>query len=159
MPDNGSAPFQAKGTGPAVNARHVIITAHGIRTFGQWQDRLAETIRTADPEVRILNYRYGYFSSVAFLIPPLRMLETRKFRVALEAELALHPDARVDLVGHSFGTHLIGHGLRRIPRERRPKVHTVLLAGSVLRPDFRWCLALTRRSCYFIHGGNNRLKS
>jgi hypothetical protein len=48
-------------------------------------------------------------------------------------------------IGHSiiasFGQAFLGNEAFRMP------------------PIDRWCLALTRRSCYFIHGGNNRLKS
>lgn len=117
--------------------RHLVITVHGIRTFGQWQERLERMLRE-DPNVDVLNYKYGYFSVLAFLIPFLRWIVTRRFRNELLVTAHQHPGARIDLVGHSFGTHLIGWGLYRIPTANRPKIDTIILAGSVLRPGFVW---------------------
>lgn len=118
--------------------RHLIITVHGIRTFGQWQERLEALVHARDPDAHVEHYKYGYFSCVAFMIPFLRWWVTRRFRRALVAACASSKWDRVDLVSHSFGTHLVGWGLRGIPREKRPKLHTVILAGSVLKPSFPW---------------------
>ncbi len=72
------------------------------------------------------------------MIPMLRWLVTLQFRRAL-ANLAAENDwKRIDIVCHSFGTHLVGWGLYGIAREKRPKVHTIIMAGSVLRPGFPW---------------------
>lgn len=121
-------------------ARHVVITVHGIRTFGQWQERFRALIRSKDPAIEILNYNFGRFSLIAFFIPFLRWLVTREFRKALMqvARANSENDTRIDLVGHSFGTHLIGWALLGIPEEKRPRVHTVILAGSVLKAGFPW---------------------
>ena len=83
-------------------------------------------------------YRYGFFSSLAFLIPPLRWLVARQFRKFLVEEVRSAPEeARIDLVAHSFGTYLAASAPCRIcPRGR--KIHTVIFAGSVLRPSFPW---------------------
>lgn len=118
--------------------RHLVITVHGIRTFGQWQARLAKLLRLAESDVTVYNYRYGYFSVIAFIIPVLRWLITRRFRHALlEETKATHWD-RIDIVAHSFGTHLVAWGVHGIPPEKRPNIHTIILAGSVLKPAFPW---------------------
>ena len=119
-------------------ASHLVVTVHGIRTFGQWQDRLEALLRGEDAGVRVESYRYGYFSCVAFMLPPLRWIVTRRFRNALLRTCGDEAWDRIDLVGHSFGTHLVGWGLHGIPRAIRPRVHTVVLAGSVLKPTFPW---------------------
>ncbi len=119
-------------------ARHLVVTVHGIRTFGQWQDRLEALVRAGDGRVHVENYRYGYFSCVAFMIPPLRWIVTRRFRAALVRTCGERAWERTDLVGHSFGTHLVGWGLHGIERGSRPRVHTIVLAGSVLKPTFPW---------------------
>lgn len=63
--------------------KHLVVTVHGIRTFGGWQERL-EALLTQDRSnqsgTQVVNYRYGYFSVLAFLIPPLRLLVVRRFR-------------------------------------------------------------------------------
>ena len=126
-------------TTQATNPRHLVVTVHGIRTFGQWQDRLASLLEENEPGVLVLNYRYGYFSVLAFMLPLLRALFVRQFRNELREILKTYRGARVDLVGHSFGTHLIGYALRGLHREGLDfRVHTVLLAGSVLKVNFPW---------------------
>jgi tetratricopeptide (TPR) repeat protein len=41
-------------------------------------------------------------------------------------------------VGHSFGTHIIAWALYGIPENKRPPVHTIVLASSVLKNSFPW---------------------
>src|SRR4051794_34687515 len=116
---------------------HVVITVHGIRTYGNWQADLKGLLEEAEPGVNVLNYHYGYFSSLAFLVPPLRWLMARRFRKFFAQAVEAAPEgARIDLVAHSFGTYLAASAIPTIPKGR--KVHTVIFAGSVLRPSFPW---------------------
>ena len=116
---------------------HLVITVHGIRTYGDWQDELKKLLEAAEPGVCVRMYRYGFFSSLAFLIPPLRWLVGRQFRRFFEQEINAAPEgARIDLVAHSFGTYLAAGSLRHLPP--RKKIHTVIFAGSVLPPSFPW---------------------
>lgn len=121
--------------------RHLIITVHGIRTFGRWQERLESILKAKAGQTRQLTvnaYKYGYFSVFAFLVPFLRWLVTLRFRRTL---LRVAQDGtwdRIDLVGHSFGTHIIAWGLHGIKQELRPNVHTIILSGSVLKSNFPW---------------------
>ncbi|MDL1888649.1 hypothetical protein FBQ96_03525 [Nitrospirales bacterium NOB] len=121
-----------------VRPTHLIITVHGIRTFGQWQERLAKLIRSAEPTARVCNYHYGYFSIIAFMIPFLRWIVTRRFRHALIAEASNANWDRIDIVAHSFGTHLVAWAIHEMNVDTRPRIHTVILAGSVLKPWFPW---------------------
>lgn len=122
--------------------KHIVVTVHGIRTFGGWQTRLRRLIERANPAIEVQAFIYGYFSAIAFLIPPLRWLIVRHFRIALERLRTNNPTARIDLVAHSFGTYLVGWALAKtqVPLS----AHTVLLAGSVLRADFDWSPLIAR---------------
>jgi hypothetical protein len=60
--------------------KHVVVTVHGIRTFGQWQERLEELLHIDTDDIKVLHYKFGRFSVIAFLIPFLRWLATRQFR-------------------------------------------------------------------------------
>src|SRR5437762_11672526 len=120
------------------STRRLVITVHGIRTFGQWQERLENLLKTEDPSIEVFNYKYGYFSVAAFIIPFLRWLVTLRFRREVIRETGKGNWSRIDLVAHSFGTHLVGWGLYGISPDRRPKIHTIILAGSVLKPGFPW---------------------
>jgi tetratricopeptide (TPR) repeat protein len=116
---------------------HLVITVHGIRTNGDWQDELKKLLEAAEPGVTVRMYRYGFFSSFAFLIPPVRWWVGRQFVKFFENEVRSAPEtARIDLVAHSFGTYLAASALRHLPERR--KIHTVIFAGSVLPPSFPW---------------------
>src|SRR5262249_43380332 len=116
-------------------SEHLVITVHGIRTYGAWQDAFVDLLRCQKREVRFRNYTYGYFSSIAFLIPLLRWIVARRFRQCLVAELAnLGADARVDIIAHSFGTYLVGRALKGLKgAQYRQRISTVIFAGSVLK--------------------------
>lgn len=117
---------------------HIILTVHGIRTFGLWQERLERLVCDINPETAFIHYKIGYFSLLTYLIPIFRWIELRRFRRELERLRTLHDGARIDIVAHSFGTYLVAWGLAGIPVAQRPRVHTLILAGSILRENFRW---------------------
>jgi WD40 repeat protein len=123
--------------------KHLVITVHGIRTFGGWQERLEKLLKDqVNPEdlgcLEINNYKFGWFSVIGFLIPFSRWLVVRRFRSELLRCANKTKWDRIDLVGHSFGTHLIGWGLYSMKPDERPQVHTIVFAGSVLKPSFPW---------------------
>src|SRR4051812_17232591 len=114
----------------------LLVTIHGIRTFGAWQRRLENLISTSDLNINVHHFRFGYFSFLAFYVPLLRRLVVRRFSRELEALIfRLRPD-RIDLVAHSFGTYVAAWALRRSRLE--VKIDTLILCGSVLRPSFYW---------------------
>jgi hypothetical protein len=128
----------------------VIVTVHGIRTFGQWQERLGELLRTSGFEGPILHFKYGYFSSVAFLVPPLRFLIVLRFARYMKLLQALYPRAMISFVAHSFGTHLVAWGLHRVSRKARFPAEVIVLAGSVLKPAFRWNDLISRGNARIV---------
>jgi hypothetical protein len=125
---------------------HLVVTVHGIRTFGRWQERLEVLARRESAsEVEFANYKYGYFSIIAFIIPFFRWLVVRKFRRELLKLCADTSRIRIDLVGHSFGTHIIAWGIAGLPSKLSLPIHTVILSGSVLRAGFPWRDLIGRR--------------
>ncbi|SEH40540.1 hypothetical protein [Tardiphaga sp. OK245] len=116
--------------------RPVIITVHGIRTFGQWQNRLRTLIKKENSNAEVLTYRYGYFSVVAFIIPIFRWFAIISFRRRFRQLIASHPDAPISIVAHSFGTHIVSHALKSMRTDDLPIIPALILAGSVLRSNF-----------------------
>lgn len=130
---------------PAAPTSHLVISIHGIRTFGQWQERLEKLLRAHEPSIVVRSYKIGYFSIAAFQIPFLRWMVRRRFRQYLLTEADRDWD-RIDIVAHSFGTHIAAWTLDSLPENRRPPaIHTLILSGSVLRLNFPWLLLLGRR--------------
>jgi predicted alpha/beta hydrolase family esterase len=124
-------------------AKRIVVTVHGIRTFGQWQVRLRNLIKAADPDAVVVAYEYGYFSVLAFIVPIFRWLAVRAFRNKTRALARDYPGARFSFVAHSFGTHIVAHGLRNL-RTDAPPIDTIILCGSVLRSQFDWDKFLAR---------------
>jgi hypothetical protein len=65
----------------------LVITVHGIRTFGNWQERLEALLKdapTLDDDIEVYHYKYGYFSALVFIFPPTRWVVTRRFRKELQ---------------------------------------------------------------------------
>jgi hypothetical protein len=92
----------------------------------------------SDHQIEFINYKFGYFSTFAFIIPLFRWLVVRRFRKELIKLCDGAPRSRIDLIGHSFGTHIIAWGVAGLPSRSKIQIHTVILPGSVLRADFPW---------------------
>jgi hypothetical protein len=86
----------AKSIAPS---KHLVVTVHGIRTFGDWQERLGRLVNDVDPGIVVRHYKFGRFSLIAFMIPFLRWLVTRRFRKELLEITEEYRDGRIDLVG------------------------------------------------------------
>ena len=97
-----------------------------------------------------MHFKYGYFSSAAFLAPPLRFLIVLRFARYMKLLQALYPDAMISFVAHSFGTHLVGWGLHRVSRKVRFPAEVIVLAGSVLKPAFRWNNLISRGNARIV---------
>jgi pimeloyl-ACP methyl ester carboxylesterase len=137
--------------------RILILTSHGIRTNAKWQERLEDVVEeeierrnkaidegaagAAGLQKLHVTFRhndYKFFSIFSFINPFRRRSQTRRFEERLRSYVQSDEYDEIHLVGHSFGTHIIGHSLLRIGEQLNGKVGTVILAGSVLRGTFPW---------------------
>ena len=126
-----------------VSTKRVLVSIHGIRTFGQWQERLNEIVHTRAPDTEIETYKYGYFNVFAFSVPLLRHLATRAFRRHLMDLSEKYPGAEFVIVCHSFGTKIVGDTLSGIGSQIRLNVRLLILAGSVLTANFNIARLIT----------------
>ncbi len=117
-----------------------VLSVHGIRTYGQWQQRLMGIVNSRVSGVDFKIYKYGYFSAFGILIPSVRRAEVgrliQRFRVIL-SDIA---ERRIVVFAHSFGTYLVADALRQVMTDRSVESFdvTVVLCGSVLDSDFDW---------------------
>lgn len=121
---------------------HVVLLLHGIRDLGGWQERVARQIERSLPGTKCVAVRYGWFSPFAFLAPVSRAsaaIDTLK--AAYDHALADERQARISIIAHSFGTHVLGECLRKYEVVRP---HRLILCGGVLSRQFPWN-AVTRR--------------
>lgn len=112
---------------------------HGIRASNRtWVTELAAKLKGRLPGERAVQTvisTYGYLSALRFAIPQTRWARLQWFQDQYSACLAENHHAEFLFVGHSNGTYLLGESLRRIPGMRFKRV---VLAGSVLPPDYPW---------------------
>ena len=126
----------SQSTDPATRKR-LVITVHGIRTFGSWQDKLDQKICAEfGKDIEVFPYRYRYLTIFAFFIPFLRWKVARDFESALRHQLNRKDLSRIDIVAHSFGTYVVGRSLLRLAPLKYPVIHTVIFAASVLQDSF-----------------------
>lgn len=115
------------------------ITVHGIRTFGQWQERLKHIVHAEADFIKFHTYKYGYFAVLFFAIPYFQNKEVCKLQRALVRLFESQPSKRFIIFGHSFGTFLIAKALARISESGTIfNIKAIVLSGSVLKSDHDW---------------------
>lgn len=119
----------------------VVFTVHGIRTFGEWQNRLERMVRAEVDDVEFHSYKYGYFSSIAFLVPFWRSVEVRRLKERVAPLLGGLAGKRVVVFSHSFGTYLATQAIRSLAHGIEDVELCLVCAGSVLPENFDWSFA------------------
>jgi WD40 repeat protein/pimeloyl-ACP methyl ester carboxylesterase len=120
--------------------RRIVITIHGIRTYGHWQKRLRRILESDErwhkgPEQNeVLNYKYGLFDLLSFMIPFVRNLAVKRFRNYLETVFEDQDCSRVDIVAHSFGTYVAMEALATPDLPNSVRIDTAIFCGSAILP-------------------------
>ncbi|WP_130196606.1 alpha/beta hydrolase, partial [Vibrio vulnificus] len=122
----------------------VVFSVHGINTHGEWQKEFDKYIKKNRKEYTHLLYDYQYFPVTSFLYPPRRKVEVERLIREFRLIARKYPNAKVQLVGHSFGTYLIAEALKKIPNEHSPNFDKVVLNGSVLKSGYNWSEIVTK---------------
>lgn len=106
---------------------------HGIRASGNdsWVRRLETAL--GKEHTRVINY--GFFSPIQFANGLTRRKQTYRFINAYSREYAGRDPNQFAIVGHSNGTYILGSALQAVHSMR---FRRIMLAGSVLPPDFDW---------------------
>ena len=113
----------------------LIVTGTGMR--GEMEDDLRDRVgHMFSPPVPVVVHRYGVARSGS-LFRPCQRAATRRLSARLRdlSDASDHPSLPPDVIAHSFGAWLVGQALRQNPDLR---VGRIIMAGSVLRPDFDW---------------------
>lgn len=125
----------------------VVISLHGIRTRGEWQKRLCETLSSHG--MTCVGADYGYLSLVGFLASAAFGGKIEWFRKKYEDIVNKYRQQLTDgalrrypsLVAHSFGTMIAGLSMQKYEDIRFDKI---IICGSILPPEFSWDLLFQR---------------
>lgn len=146
---NPGVPQRRSGT------NHVIFVTSGIRDLGHWTATFEAPIqreflaRHPDPTQKaplVIHPSYGYFGMGPFLWFGDRQRNVRWFMDQYTQVIAENPEAdpgawdettrgRIDFIGHSYGTYVLGSALNQY---RSLKVNRVVLGGTVLPSAYDW---------------------
>ena len=117
----------------------VVLLIHGIRTQADWGPMVQSKLEVPG-QIDVIPIRYGYFDAFRFWFPfwtrnkPIERVY-EQIRVALQKYRRSHPDAKLSIIAHSFGTYIIGEILKR---GFDLQIDRLLLCGSVLPQGFLW---------------------
>ena len=116
-----------------------IVTVHGIRTYGTWQNMFQSQTEMLIDNSLFHSYKYGYFSAFSLCLPFLRNKEVNNFYRNLKQLLEEHSDKKIVIFSHSFGTYVTVFALKKLIKENNNvPVETLVLSGSVLKSNFDW---------------------
>jgi CheY-like chemotaxis protein len=111
-----------------------VITIHGIRTFGHWQNRLCKIANENLADLPFHSFRYGYLSFLALFSRKAHDKYIKDLREKLISIFSQNPSSKFILFAHSYGTFLILETLRQLDGENiSVPIKDLVLAGSVLK--------------------------
>lgn len=129
----------------------VILLVHGIRTRAHWQDMVARVL--GNPTRKVWKLKYGFFDAVRFWCPWTRKGVIEKVERDLREAHRRHPQARLSVVAHSYGTYAIGQILQD---KTDINLHRLILCGSVIESNFRWDKVTPRVSTEVVNDCGDR---
>ena len=117
----------------------IVITIHGIRTYGQWQERFKTLACAEYGNLEFYTYKYGYFTIPLFFMPWAREWEERKFTACLKKLIEENPNKPIKLFSHSFGAYLSVRAIERLAKSGfHVPLDLLVLSGSVLKSNYDW---------------------
>lgn len=120
---------------------HVIVLVHGIRTYAEWQERLAGVLADKGYEL-VYPIGYGFFDVLSFLCPLFtRRKPIERVLRELRAIKTKHRDADISVVAHSFGTYVLS---KILEDATDISLHRVILCGCIVPLKFRWDKVVAR---------------
>jgi len=106
----------------------LLITVHGIRTYGKWQASLQRAMRTTSREFDFVDVKYGFFDLLSFSIPLLRLRKAREAALQLINAINNSSEKKIYIVAHSFGTLVVSEALKMSTPAK--KISRIIFCGS-----------------------------
>lgn len=111
----------------------MLISVHGIRTYGQWQAKLSSEISQYSRSFEPIEIKYGFLDLFSFSVPFLRKRVIQKTALRLRSRIQNNPNREIHIIAHSFGTLIVSEALKEGVSERQLK--SVVLCGSPMPYD------------------------
>jgi CheY-like chemotaxis protein len=108
----------------------MLISVHGIRTYGGWQRCLIEEIKKYSRSFDFVEIKYGYLDLFYFFVPWSRKKKAVEIGRRLAVVIDQNQDKRILVVAHSFGTVILSEALKFVDDSSR--LGGVVMCGSPL---------------------------
>ncbi|MFS7195566.1 hypothetical protein AB6866_04365 [Rahnella inusitata] len=121
------------------NNKIAIFTVHGIRTYGNWQERLTDIYKSDAlfSSASYFNYKNTHISTRAFCSLTKREEIQKDFDSTFENWLSSNRSRRIICIAHSFGSYLLINSLKKIKEKSLIKeLDLIILCGSVLPKNY-----------------------
>lgn len=105
-----------------------LITIHGIRTNGKWQQELVEEVKKYSRSFNFVEVKYGFFDLISFVLPWSRARKIREVAAELVRVIEESKNTEVNIVAHSFGTLIVSEAFKSLSESS--KVNNVIFCGS-----------------------------
>ena len=112
----------------------ILITMHGIRTFGDWQEKLEELIKGKTNSFDFIHFKYGFFSILLFIFPFARNLVINKLYKQFAFVMDQNLDKKIYIVSHSFGTYIVLKILEKYKKDIN--IEVLIFSGSVIKSTY-----------------------
>ena len=139
--------------------KKLIITIHGIRTFGEWQSNLNTLIELETSNAVFKQYKYGYEALLAFILPFLRQRHVSHFYKKLKELSKDDTNLNIYIFAHSFGTYITANALNLAAKEKYPiNIKRIIFSGSMLDSNFNWLPIQKHFDCSIVNECGNKDK-
>jgi pimeloyl-ACP methyl ester carboxylesterase len=115
-----------------VKNRPTVVSLHGIRTHGAWQDALSLHLTRSGFDYA--PWKYGFFKAISLVNPLARQ---RQVEWILERYTRLTETTKgpISIIAHSFGTYVVAEAMIQYPSIKFDKI---ILCGSIVPCDYDW---------------------
>lgn len=122
--------FHSKQKTQQLTQDNILITVHGIRTYGQWQNSLSKEVKKFTRSFEFIEIKYGFFDLISFTIPFLRKRKINEIAKRLKLKISENSSKNTTIIAHSFGTLIVSKAMEMLPSSVH--VTNVILCGSPL---------------------------
>lgn len=125
--------------------KNIIVAIHGIRTLPKhnWT-RIFEIHLRYDKRFDgwlAKEASYGYLRAFLVAIPWIRKFKVWWFKRYLRKLNKKYPDAKINILAHSFGTYISYEAIRQAEKDKKPpiKINKLILVGGIVssHEDFK----------------------
>ena len=116
----------------------LLVIVHGIRTYGDWQERLQKMLNEEGSKYNILIYKYNYFNIFFYCSLLSRYVAARMFSSRLKKILESEGKKKISFVSHSFGTFIVSNAIKILSKNENIIIDKVIFSGSVLPETYRF---------------------